>query len=46
LVTHEVHASLDGVNYKIRFKASCPMTAIEIAKRVPTVYWEIEDGYN
>jgi hypothetical protein len=43
LVMHEVHASLDGVKYKLKFNAPCPMTAIEIAKRVPTVYWEIEN---
>jgi hypothetical protein len=40
---HEVHGSLDGVKYKIKFNAPCPMTAIEIAKRVPTAYWEIEN---
>jgi hypothetical protein len=38
-----VHASLDGVKYRLKLKASCPMTAIEIAKRVPTIYWEIEN---
>lgn len=43
LVMHEVHGSLDGVKYKIKFNAPCPMTAIEIAKRVPTAYWEIEN---
>jgi hypothetical protein len=43
LVMHEVHASLDGVKYKFKFSAPCPMTAIEIAKRVPTAYWEIEN---
>lgn len=43
LVMHEVHGSLDGVKYKLKFNAPCPMTAIEIAKRVPTAYWEIEN---
>lgn len=43
-VMHEVHASLDGVKYRIKFTASCPMIAIKIAQRIPTVYWEIENG--
>ena len=43
-VMHEVHGTLDGVQYKIRFNAPCPMTAIEIARRVPLIYWEIENG--
>jgi hypothetical protein len=43
LVMHEVHGSLDGVKYKLNLKAPCPMTAIQIAQRVPTIYWEIEN---
>mgnify|MGYP003347563071 FL=1 len=43
LVMHEVHGSLDGVKYMLKFKAPCPMTAIEIARQVPIQYWEKEN---
>jgi len=42
-VMHEVHGILDGVKYRLKLKALCPMTAIEIARRVPLIYWEIEN---
>lgn len=42
-VMHEVHASFDGVKYKIKFTAPCPMTAIHIAKFIPITYWEMEN---
>lgn len=43
LVMHEVHASLDGVKYKLKFYAPCPMTAIDIARKVPITHWEKEN---
>jgi hypothetical protein len=43
-VLHQVHCTLDGVKYKIKFSAPCPMTAIKIAREVPLTYWEKENG--
>jgi hypothetical protein len=41
-VLHLIRGDEDGVKYKIKFSASCPMQAIEIARFVPLVYWEME----
>jgi hypothetical protein len=39
-VMHQVHATYHDEKYTIKFKALCPMTAIEIAKSIPITYWE------
>ena len=41
-VLHHIRGDIDGVKYKIQFSAPCPMTAIQIARWVPLVYWEKE----
>jgi hypothetical protein len=41
-VLHLVHGELDGVKYKIKLTSMCPMTAINVARFVPLVYWEME----
>jgi hypothetical protein len=41
-VLHLIRGDIDGEKYKIQFSASCPMTAIKIARCVPLAYWEKE----
>jgi hypothetical protein len=39
-VMHEVYGSLSGELYIAHFKASCPISAMDIARSLPLTKWE------